>query len=365
MNKMLYFFLAIVGLVCLVIAAYMQLPKFGKHLAGKRLQRIENSPNYKDGAFQNIEETKTFTTEDKTIVGAFWDFPFKKVANKSLKTELLSVKTYLTQISTEKEYAEWFGHSSYLIQTHGKRFLLDPVLVTGTPLPFSDGGMFKGSKIYKPNDIPEIDYLVITHDHWDHLDYETIKALRSRVGHVICPLGVGAHFEHWGFATEKITELDWNESTTTGSFTITCLPTRHFSGRGLVRNKTLWGSFMLETPTRTIYIGGDSGYGNHFKEIARKFPKIDFALLENGQYNTNWANIHFLPDNLVKVIQELNPKRVFPVHNSKFALAYHSWNEPLEKIYNVAKEKQLNVIFPKIGEKIILDDEHQSFEEWW
>lgn len=365
MKKMIYFLLIITGLICLAIIAYMQLPKFGKHPSGKRLERVEKSPHYKNGAFQNIEETKTITTENKTIVEVFLESPFKKVRNKIPTQEIPYVKTNLHQISTEEEYLVWFGHSSYLMQTHGKRFLIDPVLITGTPLPFSDGGMFKGSKVYQPSDIPKVDYLVITHDHWDHLDYETIKALQSRIGRVICPLGVGAHFEYWGFPTEKITELDWNESITTENFKVTCLPTRHFSGRGFVRAKTLWGSFMLETPSQIIYIGGDSGYGIHFAEIARKFPQIDLAILENGQYNTDWANIHFLPDDFVKVIQELKPKRILPIHNSKFALAYHPWNEPLEKIYKTSQEKQLPVIFPKIGEKIILNDENQSFEKWW
>ena len=140
--------------------------------------------------------------------------------------------------------------------------------------------------------MPDIDYLVISHDHWDHLDYNTVKKLKDRIGAVICPLGVGEHFEYWGFDKERLIELDWNEDANlVPGFMIHCLPARHFSGRRLTANQSLWASFLLEAPSQKIYIGGDGGYDTHYAEIGNRFPGIDLAILENGQYNEEWSLI--------------------------------------------------------------------------
>lgn len=155
--------------------------------------------------------------------------------------------------------------------------------------------------------MPDIDYLIITHDHWDHLDRGTVTALRPRIRTVVCPLGVGEHFEYWGFPKERIVELDWHEQAALDDgFTIRCLPARHFSGRGLNSNQTLWGSFLLQSPSRKIYIGGDGGYGKHFAQIGREFPDIDLAILENGQYNEAWRYIHTLPGQLAQAAKDLS-----------------------------------------------------------
>ena len=260
--------------------------------------------------------------------------------------------TDLKQLDLSKDAVVWFGHSSYLLINGGKKILVDPVLTTGFPASLMMKP-FKGTDIYSPEDIPEVDYLIITHDHYDHLDYGTVKAIRDKVDKVICPLGVGEHLEYWGYSAEKIVEMDWNEVyTSEPGFRITCLPARHFSGRFLRQNPSLWASFMLEGHS-TVYIGGDSGYGAHFSEIGKRFPHIDLAILENGQYNEDWRYIHTMPEQLPVEVHELDAAKVLPVHNSKFSLSRHAWDEPIHRIEQAAtKDSSLHVIHGIIGSPI-------------
>jgi L-ascorbate metabolism protein UlaG (beta-lactamase superfamily) len=225
---------------------------------------------------------------------------------------------------------------------------------------------FKGTDVYKPEDIPEIDYLIISHDHWDHLDYNTVMALKDRIGKVICGLGVGAHFEYWGFDKEDIIELDWNESASLNNgFKVYCLPARHFSGRGLSPNQSLWASYLIETPTQKIYIGGDSGYDTHYAEIGKQFGNIDLAILENGQYDKDWRYIHLLPENIIRAFKDLNAKKLFTVHHSKYALGNHPWDEPLKNISSFAERDSINLILPMMGEKVNLNDSIHAINKWW
>lgn len=346
------------------IWAYLQLPLFGAIPTGERLARIQQSPNYKDGEFKNLTPTVTMTG-DKSAFKATWDFLFNKDPNATPQTPVPAVKTNLNALPKDKDWYVWLGHSSYLLNLSGKTFLLDPVLVSATPLPFG-GKPFAGADLYQPQDLPKVDYLIITHDHYDHLDYDTIRQIKDRFDYVITGLGTGAHLERWGVAPAKITELDWNdEALLANGFKITALPARHFSGRTFKANQTLWASFMLQTPEKTVYLGGDSGYDDFFKQIAERFPQIDLAIMENGQYNSDWANIHFLPEDLVKTVQILQPKQLLTVHNSKFSLSPHAWNEPLEKISQAAKEQGFPLLTPKIGEVVWLDGRPQQFEKWW
>lgn len=253
----------------------------------------------------------------------------------------------------------------YLLQFNGKRFLIDPVLVSGSPIDYFNPA-FEFTKRWRPEDLPKVDYLIITHDHWDHLDYETVKAIEPKVGKVITGLGVGEHLAYWGYPADKLIELDWQENAKLADgFMVTALPARHFSGRGLKRNQSLWSSFMLTSPAKNVYVGGDSGYATFYTDIAKRFNSIDLAILENGQYNDSWADIHTLPSQLPQTIKTLNPTQVVTVHNSKFVLANHAWDEPLEKIAESAKNNHINLKTPMIGEIFYLDDHNQTFKEWW
>lgn len=350
-------FLCLFLLVGITGIIFVNQPSFGRLPRGERLQRIKHSPHYQNGQFSN-EELTALMTSDKGRMRAMLDFLFKK-PEKGLQPEqpVSAVKTDLHALDQTKELLIWFGHSSYLIQTGEKRILVDPVFVQASPVSFVNKP-FKGADMYAPEDMPAVDYLVITHDHWDHLDYRTVLHLKDRIGKVICPLGVGEHFEYWGFSPADLVELDWGEKAVLDDgFQIHCLPARHFSGRGLSSNQTLWASFLLQSPVRQVYIGGDSGYGKHFAEIGRQFPGIDLAILENGQYNDAWRYIHTLPEYLPCAAKELGAARILTVHHSKYALAHHRWDEPLENARQLVKQDSLKVFMPVIGETVLLHNQ--------
>ncbi len=343
----------------------MHQAKFGKAPVDERLTRIQQSPNFKNGKFQNRSITPTLA-EGYTMIGELYKLIFKRVSRRFPTGSIPSVKTGLKNLPSDSEILVWFGHSSYFMQIHGKTFLVDPVLSgSASPVPGSVKA-FKGSDIYKAEDLPFIDFLLITHDHYDHLDYETVLALKDKINVVICGLGVGAHFEHWGFDTDKIIERDWDETIDLGNnFTVYTTTARHFSGRGFTRNKTLWLSYVLQTPSMKIFIGGDSGYGTHFEEAGEKFGPIDLAILENGQYNEAWHYIHMLPEETLKAALNLKARRFLPVHSSKFALSRHSWDEPLSVLSGLNKSVGIPMVTPMIGQLVKLDIKEQVFSEWW
>lgn len=350
----MYILIVIVLLLMLAVIIYINLPKFGRLPQGERLKRVELSPNYRDGEFRNLSVTPQLTTNDSKVK-TMLNFLFEKREHNRPESPMPAIKSDLKNLPLNSNAIVWFGHSSYYMQLDGKRFLVDPVFYDASPVSFFNKP-FDGTDIYKAEDIPQIDYLIITHDHWDHLDHQSVTRLRDRVAMVICPLGVGEHFEHWGFPLEKLIEMDWNEQfQSEDSLTINCLPARHFSGRSFTSNKTLWASFMIETPSKRIYISGDGGYDTHFKEIANRFPNIDLALMENGQYNKDWRYIHIMPEELPKAIKDLSPKQVITGHNSKYALAKHAWDEPMKMIADAAKRDSLPLLTPKIGEVINLN----------
>ena len=353
MSRKMIISISILAVLTLAIALVLNHPAFGRTPRGERLKRIERSSNYKNGRFVNKEQTPVMTSS-KSRWRMMWDNLTEKKPDNLVPAEnIQAVKTDLKRLDLSKDAIVWFGLSSYLLVNGGKKILVDPVLTTGFPASFMMKP-FKGTDIYSPENIPEVDYLIITHDHYDHLDYGTVKAIGNRVGRVVCPLGVGEHFEYWGYPNEKITEMDWNETfVPEDNLRITCLPARHFSGRFLRRNPTLWASYMIEG-TSTVYLGGDSGYGSHFAEIGRQFPHIDLAILENGQYNEDWRYIHTLPEQLPAAIHDLNAAMNLPVHNGKFALSRHAWDEPRRRIEEaVAKDSSLNVVHAVIGKPVI------------
>lgn len=354
--------LLILLIIALVVFWSSQEAKFGKHSAGPRLERLKRSPHYRNGAFHNLSQTPVMTA------GAGYFAVLKEyfTADNKPRHALPSIKADLRSLDPARNLLVWFGHSSYYLQLDGKRMLVDPVFSkAAAPVPFVNRA-FKGTSPYSVSDLPPIDYLFISHDHWDHLDYPTIKRLRKSVGQAAMPLGVGAHFERWDFAEEKLLELDWQESAELGEgFTATALPARHFSGRVFRNNRSLWASFALRTPNFNIYLGGDSGYDSHFADIGRRFGPFDLAILENGQYHANWRHIHMLPEEVIKAAGDLQAKRILPVHSARFALSSHAWDEPLRKLTELNEAAGLDILTPRIGELVDLDDPTQAFGQWW
>jgi L-ascorbate metabolism protein UlaG (beta-lactamase superfamily) len=337
---------------------------FGKPATGSRLIRIQQSPNFRDGSFQNLSFTPVFA-EDASKLDMIRDGIFKISKRKTPSISLPSKKTNLLALDPEKDVLVWFGHSSYFMQIDGKKILVDPVF-SGSASPFSFMvKSFKGSDIYTPEEMPNIDYLIITHDHWDHLDYQTVMNVKSKVGKVITGLGTGAHLEYWGFDPKKIIEMHWYEQSVLDSgFVITVTPGSHFSGRNFKRNQSIWCSFVLQTPTKKIFIGGDSGYDTHFTKIGTEYGPFDLALLECGQYNKSWKYIHMMPEQTVQAAVDLKAKTMMPVHWAKFALSLHAWDESIERVTKEAHRLNVPIIHPMIGETVDLDD-FGIQSEWW
>lgn len=364
-KRIMWVTLSIIGIFSISVFIFLQQAKFGKTPAGERLVRVQNSIHYKEGDFQNQSLTPQII-EDKGYIRVMYDFLFGDNKRVIPVDEIPSMKTDLLNLDRNDDMLVWFGHSSYFIQIDGKRILVDPVFSgAASPVPITTKA-FRGTDRYTVDDIPDIDYLFISHDHWDHLDYETVLKLKPRVEKVICGLGVAEHFEYWGFDTTKIVELEWDEDAILDSdFSVSCLPARHFSGRGLSPKQSLWASFLLQTPTLKIYIGGDSGYDSHFAAIGKRFEGIDLAILENGQYDEDWKYIHMMPEQVLQASKDLQAKRLLPVHSSKFALSKHPWDEPLIRITEANKDNGQDLITPMIGEAVHLKDSTQVFSQWW
>lgn len=360
MIVILYFVVAF----AVIVFVFINQPQFGKSPAGERLELIKNSPNFKNGKFQNLNHTPDLT-EGVSFYTVLKEFLFADKSRTAPKNLVPTVKTDLHNLPVYKNVLVWFGHSSYFMQVDGKKILVDPVL-SGSASPIAaTARSFKGSDIYSPADIPEIDFLFITHDHWDHLDYKTIKELKTKIKKVICSLGTGEHLEHWGFDKNIIIEKDWNEQIQIeNSFIVNTVPARHFSGRGFVRNKAMWTSYVLQTPTMKIFIGGDSGYDTHFADIGKKFGNIDLAILECGQYDKNWKYIHMQPEEVLQAAKDLNATNLLAVHNSKFKLANHNWDEPLSRVAKLSVDAGFPIHTPMIGEALPLDFSN-AFSQWW
>ena len=349
----------ILGIVVLFVGAGLAIlshPAFGlwRHVSKERIQA---SPNYRDGMFQNQEPTPQFTGDTASTRRTFWRFLTNKDTLRAPQQPIPAIKTDLKNLPTDSDWLVWFGHSSYLFCLDGKRYLVDPVLKPEWPATLMMKA-FPGTDIYRPDDLPDIDVLIITHEHWDHMEYATLRDIRERVQTVICPLGIADYLRYWGYANEQIAEMDWAESlcrqtAIRDTITITCLPSRHFSNRLLgKRNQTLWASFMIEAGGRKVYIGGDGGYDKRFREIHERFGSIDLAFLENGQYNANWKYIHTTPEDLEKVILDLQAKQVFTVHHDKYSLAMHPWYEPENNARTIAAKHGIRLLDAKIGEKV-------------
>lgn len=356
--------LTIIAVAFILIKIFLSLPKFGRSPSGELLLKIQKSPNYRNNAFQNQSETPSLA-DGATYPGVIKDFFLTKHPRTHPPSAIPSKKTDLKRLNSDEDIFVWFGHSSYFLQLSGKKFLVDPVFSgAASPVKFTTRS-FPGTDVYSADDIPEIDLLIITHDHWDHLDHETVIKLRVKAKRIVCGLGVSAHLDRWGFDHAIISELDWYEGLDLfEGFRIDAVPARHFSGRKFKRNQTLWLSFVLTSPRLKVFIGGDSGYDKHFLEAEKKHGPMDVAILECGQYNESWRYIHMLPEDVIKAAKDLNAKKLIMVHWGKFKLSVHPWDEPPEKISSLSINEEFILLTPMIGERTDLNS-NEKYSRWW
>lgn len=341
-------------------------PTFGGKVSEDQKQHYKLSKNYTEGKFENV----TAINMDMSLkdMGSLMIKMMRKIPNaipdNSIPIEKIEAASIKTPEDSTRLY--WFGHSTFLIQIDNKNILIDPMFGdVPAPHPMLGTKRFSKELPIEIEQLPKIDAVLLSHDHYDHLDYGSIQRLKDKVNTFYTPLGLSAHLLKWGIEKERIIELDWWQETVFQGLTFKCTPAQHFSGRKFSRNNSLWCSWIIESESDNIFFSGDSGYASHFKEIGEKYGPFDFAMLECGQYNEMWPDVHMFPEQTAQAGLDLRAKQFMPIHWGAFKIAMHTWTDPIERVSKKAKELNIKLITPKIGEPIILQRQSLPTEQWW
>lgn len=359
---MMKFLTTILPIIILYNLVIIQIDKPMKITRKTINERVKKSPNFINGEFKNIEPTQTMANDVK-YTKLLKDFT-RKIENTIPSVPIITQKfetNKFTDTINPVAYT-WFGHSTVLLNINGTIIITDPVFSNyASPVWFVNRS-FEYTQNYNVNMLPKIDIVIISHDHYDHLDKKSIKALAKNGCKFYVPLGVEKYLVKWGIQANKIFIADWWDSfTDTLGLKLTCAPARHFSGRGLTsHNKTLWCSWIIEKNNTRVFFSGDTGYGTHFKQIANKFNSFDLAFIECGQYNPNWRYIHGMPEQTVQAAADINAKFLVPIHWGKFKLSTHQWDEPINRALKHAKTIDINIIETIIGSIITVDNQHNK-----
>ena len=343
----------------------MNLKQFGGKITQDYLEKYQQSPNWQEGKFQNLETT-TMDVSLYTVPGMIYDQFFQ--SDRKTPAESLPVKPFdkaaLLAPAEETKFI-WYGHSVILLRMNQQTILIDPMLgPDASPIAPITTKRFSENTLSLIDEFPEIDLMLITHDHYDHLDYASIEKLKGKTKKYFVALGVKRHLESWGIDSELITEFDWWDHQTFQNISVTFTPTRHFSGRGLTdRAKSLWGGWALRTEKENIWFSGDGGYGEHFKEIGSKLGPFDFAFMECGQYNKYWHQIHMYPEESVQAAFDAKAAKAMPVHWGGFSLAPHGWDDPVERFFAEAVKEGLKSTYPRLGQ--IYSISENTVDKWW
>lgn len=271
----------------------------------------------------------------------------------------------LEALDAQANHVVRLGHSSHLLKLRGKFWLIDPVFgERASPFSFAGPKRFHAPPLTLQQ-LPPIEGLILSHDHYDHLDVPTIEYLALRVQRYFVPLGVKARLVEMGVPAERVQEFDWWQGATQGKVQITATPSQHFSGRTLTdRNRTLWASWVIESGGQRLFYSGDSGYFSGFKAIGERFGGFDLALMENGAYDAYWPAVHMTPEETVQAFQDLRGKVLYSVHNSTFDLAFHTWQDPLNRLADLSAAKGIELATPEIGE-VLTVGQPRTNQRWW
>ncbi|ASS73688.1 hypothetical protein CIG75_00985 [Tumebacillus algifaecis] len=363
----MWVFLIIVVSVVLLLLLFLKFyPTMGGKASKAKLHRFSQSNNYQGGKFINHLPTG-MDVSATTMLSILRDY---SKGNRNVKPRHPLPMTAWETRSTAGEgtaSVRWFGHSALLVELDGKTLLLDPMFgKIASPLPPFGTKRYKGELSINLEDFPEIDAVLLSHDHYDHLDYGSIRRLKDKVGTFIVPLGVGSHLERWGVAPEKIQEHDWWEEASFAGLKLVCTPARHLSGRGLTDNSaTLWCSWVIIGEQAKLYFSGDSGYGPHFQQIGEQYGPFDLTLMECGQYDPRWSAIHMMPEETVQAHLDVRGNVLLPIHWAGFTLALHDWTDPIERVTNAAQAQGVVISTPKIGEAVSFPASEYPASHWW
>ena len=374
-RKTLYTLGSFIVLGALITIGLFTYEPFGKIPSGKFLTRIEASPHYHET--KEVFVNRRPDIKDTMTVGAdFWADPLgREVPNFLFNNNQTEPAGPLPEernpdlaafeASDGRVKFIWLGHSTVLLSIDGHVILFDPVFSDhASPFPIA-------AKRFQPpvihlEDLPEVDHIIISHDHYDHLDMETVKYFMNSNVKFITPLGVGSHLRYWGVDEARITELDWWEEANLDGLIYAATPSQHFSGRiGVMHNdKTLWASWVIAGKTESVYFSGDSGYDTHYKDIGRKYGPFDVVFMENGQYNESWRAVHNLPDEAITAFKDVGGTYLVPVHWGMFNLSVHNWFDPPNEITRLAKAEDIKLITPRLGQLIDLNNP-PLYDQWW
>ena len=340
-------------------------PQFGGRLKKHHKEAYSRSKHWNGKEFDNLVET-TMDVGLKTMPGLLKaQFTDRKVREPEKPIPIVPFDEKAWNEEPETPKFIWYGHSVGLLKIGGKNILIDPMLGPDTsPIAPMTTKRFSENALVVIDALPKIDAVLYTHDHYDHIDLKSVKKRMPKVNKWFVGMGIGRHLERWKIDSSQITEFDWWQDIDFDGVKITYTPSRHFTGRGpFDRQKTLWGGWNFKTENLNVYWSGDGGYGEHFKEIGKRLGPFDHAFMENGQYNELWRQIHLHPEESVQAALDVRAKVSTPVHWGGFALALHPWKEPIERFTTEAKNKNLAVSTPQIGELQILGTENSS--NWW
>jgi len=325
--------------------------------------RVAASPNFRDSRFVNTVETGKSSLDFATTMRLLAQW-FGEVQARAPQSELPVERLSEVAVSDGGAHVTWMGHSTLLIEVDGVTVLADPVFSDhASPYPWMPPKSYFPEMPITPEQIDSVDVVLISHDHYDHLDEKSIVALKDKARHFVVPLGVGAHLRHWGVEAARITELDWWQDTTIDGVRLTATPTRHFSGRRMGSgNDTLWAGWVITGASANVFFGGDSGYLPGFKEIGERLGPFNLTLLECGAYNEHWANVHMMPEQTAQAHRDLRGRALLPIHWGRFDLALHDWDEPIQRL--LAAGPDLTIVQPRIGQRFALADPLPK-QAWW
>lgn len=346
-----------------VLAAFLGIyawREIGQPPSKEELKSFEKLSYFKDGKFHGPEEMRFYP--DKVRNGPAGFLRMATTSRFAPREPLPQIKLNKDSFSsTPEDFAfYWLGHSGVILELGGKRIVFDPVLGNAAPVPFAVPRYNPAPIDY--DNFPHIDYVIITHNHYDHLERKSIQTLKN--SRFIVPLGIGAALRGWGVKPENITELGWGDVFAKDGLTIVAETAMHYSGRAkLASNETLWNSYVLKSAGKSVYWGGDTGYGKHFKEIKKKHGAFDLTALEIDAWNPGWPNIHLFPEEAIKAAQDLHAKQILPLHWAVFDLALHPWHESIDMLLDEAQSANIKILTPVMGEKIIFNI--TETKKWW
>ncbi|WP_244226559.1 MBL fold metallo-hydrolase [Paenibacillus protaetiae] len=364
----MWWILIIVGLIAAAYVWFRSYPAFGGRLSRtERRAFAARGDGYSGRKFNNLIPTST-AVSPASMADAAKQY-LKGGANRRPAAAIPADPVHPGEWADTSGQARviWFGHSTFLLFIEGKTILVDPMLgASPSPFPAIGGRRYSGRPPIEAEQLPPLDAVLISHDHYDHLDYGTIKRMKDKAARFFVPLGVKAHLIRWGVAPDKIEELGWWDTASLDELQLACTPARHFSGRrGFDQNATLWCSWVVKGRSTNIFCSGDSGYGPHFKAIGERFGPFDAALMECGQYDKNWEAIHMMPGQTVQAFLDVQAKLLIPIHWGAFTLALHEWTDPVERVLEAAKREGAAIATPRIGQTLAIDAPEKSSSYWW